>query len=200
MDIIQQKACLRQALRQSRENLSREEVTKYSQLIVARLIKIAPFENTKSLHTYLPIVNKKEVSTYPLLEHIWQNFSSIKVFVPILGGEQFNSASIGPKTKFRKIKFDISEPSKLQTSKNNQLYDIIIVPMLGFDRQGHRLGYGKGYYDHFLAEQHGAVKIGLAYSFSEVKEGLPHEAHDIAMDSVITQSEIIFSPASKLQT
>ncbi len=63
-------------------------------------------------------------------------------------------------------------------------------PVLGFDNQGYRIGYGKGWYDKFLATQPRAVTIGLAYEISRVKEGLPKEPHDIPLKYIITEKTI----------
>jgi 5,10-methenyltetrahydrofolate synthetase len=66
-------------------------------------------------------------------------------------------------------------------------FDAVIVPMLGFDpRTLHRLGYGGGYYDRFLAAQPAAHKIGVCYEIGKV-EGLPNEPHDIPLDMIITE-------------
>ncbi len=62
--------------------------------------------------------------------------------------------------------------------------------MLAFDRRGHRLGYGAGYYDRFLSAHPQLMKIGLAFSCLEMEE-LPVETSDIAMDMIVTDTEII---------
>lgn len=63
-------------------------------------------------------------------------------------------------------------------------YDVIIVPVLGFDTENYRLGMGGGWYDRWLATQLQAEKVGLAYKWARL-DALPHEAHDIALDSII---------------
>ncbi len=67
--------------------------------------------------------------------------------------------------------------------------DIIIVPMLAFDRKGHRLGYGGGYYDATLTalqEQKEVLAVGVAYAQQAVLFNLPVEAHDVKLDWLIT--------------
>ncbi len=66
--------------------------------------------------------------------------------------------------------------------------DLTFVPGLAFDRAGHRLGYGKGYYDRLLAQSPKCVKIGLGFSF-QIVERLPSESHDIRLDGVVTEKE-----------
>ena len=66
--------------------------------------------------------------------------------------------------------------------------EVAIIPGVGFDRRGHRLGYGAGYYDRFLAlEAPQALRIGLAYTCQLVPE-LPTEPHDVPMDILITET------------
>ena len=64
-------------------------------------------------------------------------------------------------------------------------FDLVVVPGAAFDRRGHRIGYGKGYYDRFLAET-AAYKVGLAYD-DLFFEKLPTESHDMAVDAVLTE-------------
>lgn len=64
--------------------------------------------------------------------------------------------------------------------------DLIIVPMLGFDSSGHRIGYGGGYYDRYLPKAIYAFKMGVCYQ-ELIKEVLPVSENDIRIDSVITQ-------------
>ena len=66
----------------------------------------------------------------------------------------------------------------------------LIVPLAAFDRRGHRIGYGKGFYDRALASLPQALTIGLAFATQEIDQ-VPEEAHDHALDYVITEREII---------
>lgn len=68
--------------------------------------------------------------------------------------------------------------------------DVILVPLLAFDRRGHRLGYGKGYYDQTLAAQRsttpGVLAIGLAFADQEI-DAVPVGAADQALDAIVTE-------------
>lgn len=68
--------------------------------------------------------------------------------------------------------------------------DMVVVPGLAFDREGHRLGYGLGFYDRLLHKLPQATKIGLAYD-SQIVERLPREKHDHPMDIVVMESRIV---------
>lgn len=67
-------------------------------------------------------------------------------------------------------------------------FDLIVVPVLGFDRNNDRLGLGAGFYDRFLATQPQALKIGLAYEWALLPDGLPREPHDIRLDEILTDA------------
>ena len=68
--------------------------------------------------------------------------------------------------------------------------DLLFVPLLAFDRRGRRLGYGGGYYDRTLAALPGAIAVGCAFAAQEMDE-VPAGPHDIALDAVATEREVI---------
>ncbi|OQY19727.1 MAG: 5-formyltetrahydrofolate cyclo-ligase [Desulfobacteraceae bacterium 4572_35.1] len=69
--------------------------------------------------------------------------------------------------------------------------DLVVVPGVAFDRSGHRLGYGKGYYDRAMhVRSQGCVLAGLAYAF-QVAQSLPSERHDLVLDWLITDRETL---------
>lgn len=86
--------------------------------------------------------------------------------------------------------FDVMEPAK----KDFITPDIVIVPMLAFDRHGYRLGYGGGYYDATLIdlrEKHDVMAVGMAYGQQAVLFNLPREEHDQPLDWIITPQNAI---------
>jgi 5-formyltetrahydrofolate cyclo-ligase len=93
-------------------------------------------------------------------------------------------------TRFVAGSYGIPMPSKSARSLDP---DLLIVPLIAFDRSGHRLGYGAGYYDRTL-EKLKKIKpiltVGLAYAVQEV-DSIPHEAHDQPLDWIVTEKEAI---------
>lgn len=79
---------------------------------------------------------------------------------------------------------DVASQHRDEPAVSDHDYDVIIVPVLGYDKKNNRIGMGMGWYDRFLATQPAALKIGLAYSESEVDE-IPVEDHDVALDQII---------------
>ena len=86
-----------------------------------------------------------------------------------------------------------SPPFTLEVSSigfSTQQIEVVFVPLLTFDRQGHRVGYGKGYYDRFLAQCYNStLRIGLSF-FDPVTKIEDVDAHDIALDFAITPREV----------
>ncbi len=83
-------------------------------------------------------------------------------------------------------RFGIFEPAPLTDIPE---IDLIVVPAVAFDRNGHRLGQGKGYYDRFLARI-AALSIGFGYA-SQLADTIPTEPHDHSLDIVVTDQEVI---------
>ena len=81
--------------------------------------------------------------------------------------------------------YGILEPTTPELSIINCQLSIAIVPGMAFDRQGHRLGRGKGYYDRFLSRIPNIYKIGVCFPF-QMLESIPSESTDVVMDEVIT--------------
>ena len=83
----------------------------------------------------------------------------------------------------------IEEPTGNDTTDINGI-ELIIVPAVAFDRQGNRVGRGKGYYDRLLSDTK-ATKIGVGYDFQLIEEGIDADPHDVQMDMVITETHHI---------
>jgi 5-formyltetrahydrofolate cyclo-ligase len=93
-------------------------------------------------------------------------------------------------------RYDILAPAADAPEKTP---DVILVPGLAFDRRGHRLGYGRGYYDRALAACPRALRIGLCHSFQLV-EVLPEEAHDQPVDYIVTPDGALATHARPKET
>src|SRR5690606_12497108 len=93
-----------------------------------------------------------------------------------------------PKTGFDLDSWGIPVPSNYEKVKAEDI-QLVFIPLLVFDVRGHRVGFGKGYYDVFLDSLDSAVlKIGL--SFFPPVDYIPHEIHDVTMDYCITPEQI----------
>ena len=94
--------------------------------------------------------------------------------------------------------YEVMEPAaRIPASNNLGLIDVCVVPGVAFDRQCNRMGRGAGYYDKFLARlEPRTLKIAVAFT-QQIVESVPHSDHDIKMDMIITEDELIFAPVLK---
>jgi 5-formyltetrahydrofolate cyclo-ligase len=139
------------------------------------------------LHTFLPIEKKREPNTWLIVDRIRRDFQHIRISIP-----KVNLKS----TDLEHVYFDSLQRVELNDWGISELeegvptpiekIDMVIVPLLAFDQSGHRIGFGKGYYDKFLAKcRKDARKVGLSFFPPELQiKGL--ESHDIALDCCIT--------------
>ena len=86
-------------------------------------------------------------------------------------------------------KFGILEPIEIMKIAYKNI-DLVLVPGIVFDKEGHRIGYGFGYYDKFLRKVPKAIKIGLAFDF-QVIDKIPKEMHDVPVDVIVTEEGVI---------
>ena len=155
---------LRNIYRQKRLLLAEAETDKMQDLIMIRFQELAlPFLHL--LHTYLPVDIQIEVDTYPVMEFLKFSNPGLHIVVPKTNFEN-NSMThyiYHENTVLVKNAYHIMEPEGGQTAESADI-DLVLVPLLAFDERGNRVGYGKGYYDRFLAEcRADVIKVGLSF-------------------------------------
>lgn len=189
---------LRWQLKSRRQQLSAMEVKDLSEQIVQRCINVIPWKSVKSLHTYVPIAKEKEVDTWGLLKYVWAEQPHIKTAVPYSRNPiHQSSALVTPSTEWLVDGLLMPRPKAAEILQVDYMFDVVIVPMLGFDDRGHRLGYGNGWYDRFLALQDTAMSIGLSYAIGHVATGLPAEPHDVALHYIVSEKNVIKTETTK---
>jgi 5-formyltetrahydrofolate cyclo-ligase len=151
-------------------------------------VKNFNWESTKCLHIFLPITKNKEVDTFEILSFFRFNFPQIEI---VVSKSNFVHKTIIPiyfdyeNTVLVKNKYDIPEPLYGKECPIANI-DTVLIPLLGFDLEGNRVGYGAGFYDRFLAQcKPSVLKIGLSLippieSIEDVNE------FDVKMDYCIT--------------
>ncbi|HEX5455891.1 MAG TPA: 5-formyltetrahydrofolate cyclo-ligase [Candidatus Saccharimonadales bacterium] len=182
---MEDKRSLRLAMLGAKMRLDKKQVDELSDKAVKRLIEFIDWNNLKTVHTYIPITANNELDSRPLIDYLRKNHPDIEIYLPKLDG----FARFDPDTKIDENRLGIPEPEG-EKLKGHIGFDLIIVPIIGFDRRGYRLGYGAGYYDRFLAEHKCKNIVGLAYSISEIS-AVPDEPHDKKMQVIVTDKEII---------
>ena len=93
-------------------------------------------------------------------------------------------------TEWRIGTYGIEEPILESETRILKEKAVILMPGLVFDRKKHRIGYGGGYYDRYLAGHTEHITAALCYAFQIIEENLPWEEHDILPDYIITEKEI----------
>jgi len=109
------------------------------------------------------------------------------ILIPFVDGNNLKISQIHNHSNLQMGKYGVLETKNKQEFEGN--IDLIIVPGLAFDKKGNRLGRGKGYYDRFLKRING-LKVGLAFD-EQVIDNLPIEKHDVPLDLIITDKQII---------
>ena len=139
-------------------------------------------ENIKSIGLYWPM--SYELDTRPLIKLLLEK--QIDIFLPSVSSNQlkFFQWKLNDILIFNNLKF--YEPKQRFIEKNP---DIILTPMLAFDKKGYRLGYGKGFYDKFYDKNKHLVYLGYGLDFQEVNY-LPSEHYDLKFNAVITNKAI----------
>ena len=175
-------------------SLDTEDKNTFLKNINSCLDRVFSSENTiKEVGLYYPIFN--EISPLVFIEYFKVN--KITTALPVV---DCNSNSMVFKKWFKKEKLQKSHIGTYEPLQTNKTIfpQVIVVPMLMFDRKLNRLGYGAGYYDksisnlkrYFNEKQKNFITIGLAYSEQETKS-IPYESHDQKLDFIVTEKEIL---------
>lgn len=149
---------------------------------------IARLEGVRTIAGYLPI--RSEIDPLPSMLALRGLGFTLAMPVVITDAAPLAFRAWSPMTPVARGAYGIYEPAEGPTVRP----DALIVPMLGFDRCGHRLGYGGGYYDRTIAalRAHGPLAtIGLAYAAQELPEVPDVRTHDVALDVVVTEQGVV---------
>jgi 5-formyltetrahydrofolate cyclo-ligase len=178
--------------RKVRAGLSAEARVDWSRRIVVRCREELDWGAWRRVHVFLPIGAQGEVDTWPLVGWLWYAHPELEVYVPRLVEGRMEHVRIDRETQFRTNALGIPEPMSGEVLGPGVAVDAVLTPLLAFDERGHRVGYGGGFYDRFLAGQPRALKVGLAYEACLVREGIMTEAHDVRLDVVVTERRVVW--------
>lgn len=184
-----EKQRLREERLAAREALSEQERSVLDNRITQKLLATSEYAEATTVLTYVSV--SSEVSTRMFIECALRDGKTVAV-PRCLPGHCLEFVAIASLEQLVAAPFNLLEPAKelpavTEDQKNNS---ICIVPALLVDTKGYRLGYGAGFYDRFLSTYPGK-KICLAYQQSLSRTTLPHTAFDVAVDVVITESDVL---------
>ena len=185
------KADLRKDYLTRQRSFSATERLEKSQQISEQFFQYFSLESLRLLHIFIPIEKNNEIETRFIYEKIRHEFPNIKTVTPRIKPEtnEIESIEFSAKTQLLLNKWQIPEPVENNLVEPSQI-DLVLVPLLCFDQKGFRVGYGKGFYDKFLAIcRPDCQKIGLSY-FPPVEEVSDTNSHDIKLDYCLTPNKI----------
>lgn len=187
------KAALRQTFLKKRMSLTQDETDQKLVAIIPQVIDFITANEIRTLHIFLSHHGQNEVNTWRIILALRKSVPAINIVAPYMipGTRMMEHYLIMPDTTLITNRLGISEPTPDSDSKVlPEDIDAIILPLLAFDLQGFRVGYGGGYYDRFLPQcRPDARKIGLSF-FDPVEKIDDLDEYDIRMDKCFAPDSI----------
>lgn len=185
---LKMKTKLRSKYKNLRAQLSSEIIENKSIEIANKLLEL-PIWEYSFYHLFLTISEKKEIDTEPILHILQGKDKNVILSKSNFSTNRLINYLLTDTTVIRKNEWGIPEPIDGIEIASEKI-DVVFVPLLAFDKNGHRVGYGKGFYDIFLAEcKKDVIKIGLSLfeAENEITEILES---DIALDYCVTPDKL----------
>lgn len=158
-----------------------------SQAAQQRLMAVDAFQRAARLALYAPL--RHEVDTVLLLKAARQ--AGKRVFYPLVCDDRLTFHEVETSAQLRQGSFGILEPCPVDTAAVAPDFDLMVVPGVAFDLRGHRIGFGKGYYDRYLAGLASLpTLVGLCHDFQVCSE-VPSEGHDVRMHYLVTETRVV---------
>lgn len=179
---------LRKKYKSLRAEINPTQASDFSLILANHVLQI-PIWDFFYFHIFLSIENKNEVDTLPLIT-LLQGRDKHVIVPKMTGSTSMDSYLLTDGTTLKKNSWGIPEPVDGFLVPENKI-EVVFVPLLAFDSQGNRVGYGKGFYDTFLHKcREETIKIGL--SFFPAEDGLISDVHenDVKLDYCITPDKV----------
>lgn len=185
---VLEKKALRKTIQEQLKGMDRPTYEHLSYLITSRLFETTVWKEATIIA--VTISRMPEVDTFQIIRKAWEEKK--QVVVPKCHPEE-RRMTFHTLTAFNQLEsvyYGLLEPiEKKTTFVHTNDIDLVLVPGLGYTRQGHRIGFGGGYYDRYLQNYKGN-KLALAFTPQIVQE-LPIEEHDMTVNTIITEKETI---------
>ena len=170
---------LRRAIRERKRAMTEEEIVSRSARLGELFAQSEAYRNAATIYGYLPY--NQEVRTVPMLEQAIRDGK--KVAVPKVYGDIMKFIYLEDLSQVEKGYANIPEPIADEPVADDETA-LVLMPGLAFDPQGHRIGYGGGFYDKFLAAEPNHPTLALCYEFQMLPQ-LDTEEHDIPVNTVL---------------
>lgn len=185
------KSELRQVFLRKRKELTRTEIIDGSRRVASNFFSSFDLSKVRCVHVFLTLEDRGEVETGMIIERIWRSHPQITVVVPRVNRKEkkMECAVYDPMSRLVPNFWGIFEPLNTRVLPESSV-DIVLVPLLSFDKRGHRVGYGGGYYDKFLAIcRPDCLKVGVSL-FEPVDEIEGIGEHDVHIDHCVTPERV----------
>ena len=173
------KAALRKQIREKKRAMTEAQIVEASARLGELFAASEAYQKARSIYGYLPY--NQEVRTVPMLERAVRDGK--RVAVPKCYGDEMRFIWMEDLSRVEKGYAGIPEPIEDGPVADDETA-LVLMPGLAFDPQGHRIGYGGGFYDRFLADEPGHPTLALCYDFQMLPE-LETEEFDIPVDCVL---------------
>ncbi|WP_418636307.1 5-formyltetrahydrofolate cyclo-ligase [Winogradskyella sp.] len=183
------KPLLRKKYKELRQQLSNTEIDNFSLAIANQLLTLDIW-NKSFYHIFLTIAEQKEIDTDFILNILAGKDKHIVISKSNFEDYSMSHVLLTDSTTIKKNSYNIPEPVDGIEIQSSQL-EVVFIPLLAFDKTGNRVGYGKGFYDRFLAQcKPETLKIGL--SFFEAEDDIFETSeNDIKLDYCVTPEQVI---------
>ena len=182
---------LRKEFLRKRKALTEQKVEGFSKKIHDWFFRNIPAHAYATIHTFLPIKRNNEIDTWLIINTLQKDFATNIVIPKSHEDGTMTNYLLTKETFFEENQWKIPEPSSVDSIQSSVAdIDLVLIPLLCFDKKGYRVGYGKGYYDRFLANcRPDVLKIGLSI-FEPIEQIKDVDAYDIRLDFCITPNKI----------
>ena len=179
------KETARKNYQKKRQDLSSLQFEEDSSQIIRNLIELITKFKPTCIHCFLTIDQKSEINTKPIIEYCWENHIDVIVPVTDFTNNTLKNAKFEPSTKTALTKNNIPEPINPIWADDSDI-ELVITPLLAFDATGHRVGFGRGFYDRLFSSLHDEVmRVGV--SFFEPCETLEDiDNYDVPLTHCVT--------------
>ena len=177
-----EKSAIRKEMQRLRLNLDEKQVLSYSEKIGCQILQLEDYQNANAILFYAAIRNEVQLD-FLVRDALKQGK---EVYFPKVFGSEMDFFQIKSLEELRKGTFGVPEPSD-ESHPFDGKNGLLIAPGLAFSDAGYRIGYGKGYYDRYLAMHKDLQTIGVGYSFQFHQE-FETDPFDIALQKLISEN------------
>jgi len=185
------KSALRKIFLNKRQTLSAQEYQHLNEQLSETFVQRIDLSGVNLLHTFLPLTHNNEPDTWQIISHIRHYLPHIQIAVPRISvdGQELEAVGLELNARLQPNRWGIPEPVGGLLIDPLKI-DVVVVPLLAFDREGNRVGYGKGFYDKFLPKcRPDCSRIGISF-YEPVDRITDTDAYDQKLTGAVTPQKL----------